>query len=719
MSETANAKPGWTRRDTLWALLLTLATMLAYQPAWHGAAVFDDSDHLTPPELQSLEGLGRIWTEVGVVSQYYPVTHSFFWLQQQLWGDAMTGYHFATLLLHVGVALLLVHVMRQLELPGAWLAGALFALHPVHVESVAWISEQKNTLSTLLYLVAALACLKFEHSRSPRTYVVALGWFVLALGAKTVVASLPAALLVVTWWRRGKLDWRNDVRPLVPFFVLGAAAGLFTAWVERRFIGADGTDFTLGVVERGLVAGRALWFYVGNVVWPADLAFIYPRWNVRAGDWLQYLWPAAAIVVLAAACFVRRRTRAPLAVALLFTGTLFPVLGFLNVYPFVYSFVADHYQYLANVALIAALAAALTLAVKRVAAIRPQVGVVAAMILLGGLAALTWRESRNYTDAETLWRATLARNPDAFVAHSNLANCLFETGRTDEALRHARRALELKPRFAELHNNLGHFLLELGRLDEALASIRTAVELRPGLAQAQFSLAAALLRRADVADRTTVEQALQRAIAVRPDFVRARTVLAGVYLDAGRVDEAVVLLEAALRVRPDDADANNNLGNAQLRLGRNDEAVASYRRAIAAAPTDFSAHHNLGAALTVLGRSDEAKGSFRRAMQLNPDFVPARVSLGLLEVESGNTQAALEVLRRAVAIEPAHAVAQNALGVALMQTGAAIDEAIIAFRAAVQADPTFVLARENLARAEAMRNEAAAPALPMSPVGMP
>lgn len=687
----------WVRRDWWLAGLLVVATLLAYQPAWRGAAVFDDHDHLTPPELQSLDGLGRIWTEVGVVSQYYPVTHSVFWLQQQLWGEAMLGYHVTNLLLHAGVALLLVRVLQQLALPGAWLAGALFALHPVHVESVAWISEQKNTLSTLFYLAAALAYLKFEDNRAPRSYAAALGWFLLALGAKTVVASLPAALLVVAWWRRGRLEWRRDGLPLGPFFLVGAAAGLFTAWIERRFIGAEGIDFALGAVERGLVAGRALWFYAGQVVWPVNLSFIHPRWSVSAAEWTQYLWPAAALAAVGAAWTWRQRTRGPLAAILLFAGTLFPVLGFLNVYPFVYSFVADHYQYLADVPAVAALAAGLAWAWRRNAAPRRQ-GALAAAAVLVGFAALTWRESRLYADAETLWRTTLRRNPAAFVAHSNLANCLFERGRTDEALRHARRALELKPKFAELHNNLGHFLFELGRNDEALACFRAAVELRPKLAAAQFSLAAALLRRGDGDGRAEAEEALQRAIAARPDFVKARITLAGLWIDAGRIDDALPQLDAALRVRPDDAAALFARGNAQLAQGRLPEAIASLRRSVAANASEPGAAHNLGIALWRNGETDEAARTFRQVIAAHPRFVPAQLQLGELLLALDRAPEAVAVLRQATTLAPTDAAALNTLGVALMQSGepAAATES---FRAAVRAQPDLAVARDNLALA--------------------
>ena len=241
----------WWKQSWLLALLLVTATLVAYQPAWNGQPVYDDDDHLTPPELQSLSGLARIWIRPGVVSQYYPIAHSAFWLQHMLWGYWMPGYHLLNILLHVFCALLLLMILKHLEVPGAWLAAAIFALHPVEVESVAWISELKNTLSTVFYFGAALAYLDFDRTRQCRLYVLALALFSAGLLSKSVVASLPAALLVVFWWKRGTLSWKRDLRSLVPFFLVGIVAGLFTAWVERRFIGAEGEAFETHVHSAG------------------------------------------------------------------------------------------------------------------------------------------------------------------------------------------------------------------------------------------------------------------------------------------------------------------------------------------------------------------------------------------------------------------------------------------------------------------------------------
>jgi hypothetical protein len=227
-------------------MLLFIAALIAYLPCLRGDFLWDDVGHVTNPAIQSWSGLLRIWIEPGVTQQYYPLLHSAFWFEHRLWGDTTLGYHLINVLWHATSACLLVTILRRLAIPGALLAGLLFALHPVAVESVAWISEQKNTLSTVFYLAAALAWLRFEDDRRPSRYAIATVWFVAALLTKTVTATLPAALLVIAWWRRGSISWRNDLAPLLPWLALGLAAGLGTAWFEHTHIGATGDDFSLG-----------------------------------------------------------------------------------------------------------------------------------------------------------------------------------------------------------------------------------------------------------------------------------------------------------------------------------------------------------------------------------------------------------------------------------------------------------------------------------------
>ena len=280
-------------RDAGLGALMLCATLVAYLPALRGGLLWDDNMHVTRADLRSLHGLWRIWFDLGATQQYYPLLHSAFWLEHRLWGDAVLGYHLTNVVLHAASAFLVVMIVRRLSLPGAWLAGFVFALHPVCVEAVAWISEQKSTLSGVFYLAAALIYLHFDRTRRKSQYFAALGLFVLALMSKTVTATLPAAILVIFWWQRGRLDWRRDVLPLVPWLAVGASAGLFTAWVEStpRLIGAQGPQYALTWLQRLLLAGRVPWFYAWKVLWPADLMFTYPHWKIDSGDLRQYLFP--------------------------------------------------------------------------------------------------------------------------------------------------------------------------------------------------------------------------------------------------------------------------------------------------------------------------------------------------------------------------------------------------------------------------------------------
>lgn len=557
--------------------VLAAVVALVYAPVWRAGFIWNDSDYLTAPTLRSFAGLVRIWTELGATEQYYPVLHSWFWVQQWIFGDAPAGYHVVNVALHALSAGLFALLLRRLAVPGAWLAAGLFALHPVAVESVAWISEQKNTLSLAFYLGAALAWLRFEERRAPRDYVLASALFVLALLSKSVTATLPAALLVVAWWRRGRVEWARDVRPLVPWVVAGAAFGLFTAWVEHRVVGARGADFELGGLGRVLLAARVSWFYLGKLVWPVELIFIYPRWTVNAAIGWQWLFPVALLGLLALAWRARTWSRAPLAALLFFLGSLFPTMGFFNVYAFQFSFVADHWQYLPMLGPIALAAggfagwaAQQSRTVQRFA----FVGVALVGIACG---ARTWMQSGLYRDIETFYRQTLAANPESWMGHNNLGLLLLEDGRAEEALTHLRAAAQLKPTHAEVANNYGAALRATGHGAEALAQFRRAATLKPDYVEAEFNLALALAESGATAE---AEEHYRRVLALRPAHAKAANNLGNLRLASHDAAGAIELFRAAIRADPDSADAHHNLGVAFFTLRRGAEAVPELRRAL-------------------------------------------------------------------------------------------------------------------------------------------
>lgn len=642
-------------------IALVLATALAYQPAWQGERLWDDDGHMTKVELRSLEGLGRIWTDIGATQQYYPVTHSVFWLQHRLWGDRTTGYHFLNILLHGCSAFLLVLVLRRLEVDGAELAGMVFALHPVHVESVAWISELKNVLSGVFYLAAALAYVRFDQTRQRRTYVAALLLFVLALLSKSVTATLPGALLVMCWWCHG-MQWRRDAVPLVPFILVGAAAGLLTLWVEHALIGARGAEFDLSLTERMLVGGRAVWFYMGKLLWPWPLVFNYPRWHIDSGIWGQYLYPAAVLTAGAALWTARHRVRAPLAAFLIFCGTLFPVLGFVNVYPFRYAYVADHFVYHASIPVIAFVSAAVQMALQRTSRSISLLVRGGLVVLLG---AVTWRQSQIYADVETLYLRTIERNPASWLAHHNLgmlklaASPLDATGhlraaaqirpgdaqtrvnlgyalqlqgRSEEAVTEYRAAIRGDPAFAEAHNNLCSVLHQMNRGADAIVSCAEALRIAPGYAKAHFNMGLALAR---AGQRGSLEHFREAIRLDRGAFdAQALAVLLndlGVRLQyAGGLEEAIQYFGESVRLDPSYAHAQFNLANALQRAGRSDAALPHYEAVLQQNPRDAAARINYGVALERTGRFDDAVRQYQVALELSPDSPEARTNLNRL-----------------------------------------------------------------------------------------
>ncbi len=575
-------------RDLGLAALVICLTFGAYLPSLGGEFIWNDSDYVTAPALRSLAGLGAIWFRLGATEQYYPLLHSFFWVQHRLFGDHPFGYHIVTLLLHSGAAILFALGLRRLAVPGAWLAALLFALHPVHVESVAWITEQKNTLSLLFYLAAALVYLDFDETRRPRAYLAALGLFMVSLLCKTVTVTLPAALLVLFWWKRGRLGWRRDFRPLLPWLALGAAAGLFSSWVEKHYLGAKGVDFDLPLLERGLVAGRAVWFYLGQLVWPFDLNFIYVRWTPDPAVWWQWLFPLGLLGLAGVLWLQRHRSRALLAGFLFFIGSLFPVLGFVNLYGGLYSFVWDHWQYLADLGPLALAGAALSGGWERVRPVGPFLGAV----LVGLCAVLTWYHGGMFHDDVTLYRATLARNPSAWMAHYNLG-CILMRNPADvpEAVAEFETTLRLRPEHMGARGNLAGILVnDPARLPEAVVQYEAVLRMDPAAAEAHYNLASAL----------------------------AKT--------PGRLPDAIAEFEAALRIKPDHEGAHYNLANALAKIpGRLPDAIAHYRAALQINPNLAEAHYNLGIALlSDPAQMPEAVAHFEAALRTRPDFELAR-----------------------------------------------------------------------------------------------
>jgi protein O-mannosyl-transferase len=672
---------------------LLVATLSAYQPAWHGGLLWDDDKHVTSQELQSIDGLKRIWFDLGATQQYYPVTHSTFWIEHRLWGDATLPYHLVNIGFHVLSAVLLLVILRRLHVPGAILAAVFFALHPVQVQSVAWISELKNTLSGVFFLLAALWYLRFDVDRNTRDYIGALALFAIALMAKSVTAVLPGVLLVALWWRRGKLDWRHDVVPTIPFFALGAAAGLFTAWVERTYIGAQGADFHLSAIDRCLIAGRAIWFYLGKIFWPAELSFEYPRWSIDQTSASQYLYPSAVLALLTVCWRWRHRSRAPLAALLMFGGILFPVLGFINVYPFRFSFVADHFQYLAVIPIVVLVSAALAVAFDRLGAMRVMV-VGGGLIVVAALSTITWSQSHEYSDALTLYRSILQKNPSSWLAQSNLGALLRPTA-PDEALTHLTEAVRLKPDSDVSHYNLANLLQQTGRFGEAIREYHETLQLSPQMALAHYNMASTLLQMGRFDEART---AFGDAIHIDPNLALAHSGLCRTLQAIGRPEEARRHCETAITLQPDLAVLHYDYAGVLHAQERLDQAIVEYTAALRLRPDSVEVHNDLAGVLQQLGQFDEAREHYDTAVRLNPEFGLAHSGLCSTLVMSRRLDDARRECETAVRLQPDLAVARYDLGNVLLQQRHVTDAAAL-YVEALRLDPQFPEAHLNLAAA--------------------
>ena len=690
------------------ALTLLALTLAAYWPAVHAGYIWDDDDYVTENRtLLSADGLRQIWFQPGATPQYYPMVHTTFWIEYRLWKLNPLGYHFVNILLHAIGATFLWRVLLRLQLPGAFLAALIFALHPVQVESAAWITERKNVLSGVFYFAAALAYLRFvarqdavrTQSRSIRRatsalpyYCVALLLFACALLSKTVTCSLPAALLLVFWWRKGRVSGA-DVWPLTPLFLIGAGLAWNTAQMEKHTVGAVGAEWALSFLDRCLIAGRALWFYVGKLLWPAKLAFIYPRWEINPADWWQWLYPVIAIAVGVALWGLRHKLgRGPTTAALMFAVTLFPALGFVNFYPMRYSFVADHFQYLACVGPIALAAAALTLWSSRFS-MRPARLTLTLHAIPLSLAFVTWQQTHIYRDLETLWQDTIAKNPSCWMAYNNLGEVYRKQNKFALADDCYRKALKFKPHYAEALNNLGYSLFARGQFADAEKCYRAALEADPQFAPAWSNLGAAMI---GLGREEEALDCLHKALNLNPNSLEAMNNLGVAFAAKDRNAEAAAMFQTLLQFEPRNADTHINLGNALLNLRKSGEAVAHFQTAVEIEPDNAKAHADLGRALAEQENTTKAIEHYARAVALAPKDPNAHYNLGVLLAGAGRTADAIEQFKAALGLKPDYAEAHNNLGVALTVSGQTTG-ALEHFNAALRAKPDYAEAHNNLA----------------------
>jgi tetratricopeptide (TPR) repeat protein len=575
-------------------ILLFLLAALAFLPALRCGFVWDDDAYVTEnPLLTSAHGLHDIWFSAHTQSQYFPLVYTTFRFERLLWGLNPFGFHLVNILLHGVNAVLVWVVLRRLRAPGAWLAAAIFAVHPVQVETVAWVTELKNIESLLFYLLSLLAWIEFVDApggRHWRYYGLALTACLLALFAKTTACTLPATMWLVLWVRKQRISWLRAAQ-IVPFLIAGFGMGLITVWWEKHLGNYDERfGLSLSLLQRVLLAGRALWFYAGKLAWPTGLAFSYPHWEISVREPLQYV-PLAGCAAVAAVLWrwQDRIGRGVLAGIIFFVAALSPLLGFINEYTFFYSYVADHYQYTAGIGLIAVFASGVWSWCSRKGCLGPAQG--GLLVLLG---CLTWHQCGAYQNRETLWRDTLAKNPDSWMAHHNLGIELFGQGRLDEALDHYQTAVRLYPKGDREQSDLGTALMEKGLYPEAI-------------------------------------EHLEAALAINAQLFQAQNNLALTYSRTGQYQQAVSHFRKALAIKPDALGVMLNLGRALHRQGELDEAISDYREASARFPSEVEPLRRLAGVLAEKGQFSQAAQACRQALRIAPNSPDLEQQLLLLE----------------------------------------------------------------------------------------
>ncbi len=662
-------------RETLWAdLALIGLILLTYYPALSGGFIWDDDSHLTAnPCVVGPLGLKDIWTSAHV--RICPLVQTTFWLEYRLWGLHPMPYHLVNILCHAGAALALWRVLRALRVPGAWFGAALWAVHPVQVESVAWITELKNTQSGLFFLLAVLCFCRSRQEKSASEpqrlfdgyYRLTLVFAGLALTSKSSTVVLPLILALCAWWMDRRWHWRRNVLQLAPLVLLSAMSGVVTLWTQK-LEGAFDPQFALGYAERAAVAGKVVWFYAGKLLWPHPLIFIYPRWRIDPASFAAYLPTLAIVALLIVLWWQRDRwARIPFFTLAYFVAALLPVLGLIDTFFWRYSFVGDHFQYLAGMGPLALAGAGLTTGLGALGQpsrwLRP--GICGALLLT--LCLLASRQCATYKNDEILWTATLARNPASWMSHNNLGIILDDLpGRQAEAIFHYQEALRLGPENAKAHSNLAGDLGKIpGREAEAIAHAEAALRIDPHLGWAHYHLAELLAaqpgRQAEAIAH--YEQALRlmpnsaeihcklafelarvpgretegiahfrEALRLRPDFAEAHNDLALLLVNQpGGADEAAAQFEAALRLRPDWDEAHNNYAGLLSTLpGRLPEAIAHYETALRLRPDNPSVHFNLAGAYYRGGRLADAISQLEIVLRLDPHNEDARHNLAAL-----------------------------------------------------------------------------------------
>lgn len=612
-------------RRSIWIglLVITCLTVLSYSSVFTADFIWDDDAHvLSLEQLASFGGLLKIWFVPGTTIQFYPLVFTVFWGQIHLWGLDPFYFHLVNIVLHAGVSLLFWYCLTLLDIPRAFWAACIFAVHPVHVESVAWITELKNILSAFFYLLAFISyrrysvsnCSDFGNRRMTGLYyVTSLIFFCFALLSKTVTCTLPAVLLLLAWWENGRIR-RKDVLQVAPFFLLSVVLGLLTMKVEADYLLAKGPEWAFTITERLLIAGRATWFHIGKMLWPHPLVFNYPRWHLDASQWGQYFFPISVIVVLLLLWLYKGKIgRGPLAACLFVIGTNFPVLGFLNVYSFRFSFVADHYYYIANFGVITLFCVGFSQLNKKLPStfVHADKVIFSAIIIICCL--LTWQQGKVYQNNQTLFTDIISRNPASWFAYSNRAAYYSNAGEDDLAMADLESSLRIKPDEADALHHRGIISLKRRELDRAFTDFDRSIIIRPWRMDYYKNRAVAY----KFAGR--LDEALADAdhiVSKGPLDVQNLLLRASILELKGDHARAALDLDLVVRLEPENFQGHANRGLVYYRQGRFMQAISEFEEALRLDQGSAESYYNRGLAYVAKGSVGLARGDLLKAREL-------------------------------------------------------------------------------------------------------
>ncbi|MBX9789320.1 MAG: tetratricopeptide repeat protein [Pirellulales bacterium] len=713
--------------------IIAAVGLLAIWPALPGGFVWDDVLIPQGRYVKADDGLVKFWT-TGKQADYWPVAYSTHWFEYRAFGARPIGYRCVNVALHIGNALLLWRALTMLRVPGAWWAALLFVAHPVTVEAVAWILQRKTLLSTAFGLGTFISYLHFRASPDgwPKWswYAAALVLFALGMLTKTAIVMLPLAMPASVWLLERRVTW-GDLWLLVPLLVIAVALGCVGLYFqETKAIGVDVVrDDSL--VSRVALFGRSFWFYVSKALCPVNLTFIYPRWPLGIQGPQTFVPLLALIAVTGGLIYatVQRWSTAPLAALAWYGLNLVPVSGLANIYFMRYSLVADHWQYLSLPALIALVVVSTIALVERIKLPTRWLPAAALSAVAFVLTALSWNQAHIYAgdDNRLLWRDTIAKNPDAWIALNNLGTLFNHDGETaanearraaaqgrrvladqsqraaqqsfDDAVGCFRRALVLYPKYSDAEQNWGMNLLVQGQHAEAMRHFQSALDMSPPKTaeHAKAHVYVGLVLRA-IGRANEALPHFQAAVTDLPHYVQANEELGRALLEAGRPREAEAPLKAALSVNPHLPLTAARLGEVYVALGRHDEAIGAFDHALQVNPGLPDVHTNLAILLAMRRAFEPAIAHYRQAIQHEPTHVRAHLGLGVALAEIGRYDEAIAEYEKVLELSPEAADARTNLANALLMTGRR-EDALVQYQETLLRHSDFLPARVNYASA--------------------